>query len=102
MKRDKGTAAQQIEAAKYYVINKRKEGDQVHRFTTTEGETVVGAILQVDRLASAAAKERVWLERPSGAVLEVDWQAITQQGKTETNYHIHSGDRVYVESPLPK
>ncbi len=82
---------------KYYVINKRQDGDQVHRFTDTGGETVVGAILRVDGLASVAAKGRVWLARPSGGVLEVDWRAITQKGKSDTNYYIRSGDRVYVE-----
>jgi hypothetical protein len=87
---------------KYYVIEKRKGGDQVHRFTDTGGETVVGAVLRVERLASAAMKGRVWLARPSGAVLQVNWRAITEKGNSDTNYVIHAGDRVYVESPLPR
>jgi polysaccharide biosynthesis/export protein len=86
----------------FYIIAKREDGEQVYRFPDMGGETVVGAVLRVDRLASRALKGRVWLARPSGAVLEVDWNAITQQGKSDTNYLLHSGDRVYVESPLPK
>jgi uncharacterized protein (TIGR03067 family) len=86
----------------YYVINRGEDGVQVYRFTDTGCETVVGAILRVPRLASVATKGRVWLARLSGTVLEVDWRAITQQGKSDTNYLLRSGDRVYVDPEAAK
>jgi protein involved in polysaccharide export with SLBB domain len=86
----------------YYVIAKGKDGEQVRRCPDTGGETVVGAILRVDGLALRATKGRVWLVSPAGENLEVDWRAITQEGKSDTNYVLQSGDRVYVESPLAK
>jgi hypothetical protein len=86
----------------FYVILKDKKGDQVYRFPATGSETVVGAIFHVTDGALKAIKGRVWLARGSGEVLDVDWRAITQEGRSETNYLIRPGDRVYVESPLPK
>jgi protein involved in polysaccharide export with SLBB domain len=86
----------------YYVIAKRKEGEQVYRCPDTGSDTVVAAILRVQGLAESAVKGRVWVARPSGDKLEVNWQAITQQGKTDTNYLLRSGDRVFVEEPLPE
>lgn len=83
-----------------YVIARGKEGDQVWRFSDTRGETVVGAVLRVDGLAKRAVKGKVRLACPSGEMLEVDWQAITQQGKSNTNYLLRSGDRVIVEDSL--
>jgi hypothetical protein len=65
------------------------------------GETVVSAIFRAG-WALNAVKGRVWLTRPSGETLDVDWRMITQHGKTDTNYFIRSGDRVYVEIPLTK
>jgi protein involved in polysaccharide export with SLBB domain len=89
---------------RYYVIAKSKEGDQVHAFPDYGGETVVGALLRAG-LAESALKGRVWLAIRSGdnwESLEVNWRAITQEGKTDTNYVLESGDRVYVEGPQQK
>jgi protein involved in polysaccharide export with SLBB domain len=85
----------------FYVINKGKNSE-VYRFPDTGGETVVGAILKVKGWAKNAIQGRVWLARGSGEALEVNWRAITQQGKSDTNYLLKSGDRVFIESPLPK
>jgi protein involved in polysaccharide export with SLBB domain len=86
----------------FYVISKGKEGEEAYLFPATGGETVVGAIFKVADGPIRALKGRVWLARPSGEVLKVDWRAITQEGKSDTNYLIRSGDRVFVESPLLK
>jgi RNA polymerase sigma factor (sigma-70 family) len=86
----------------FYVISKGKQGEEVCRFPATGGDTVVGAIFKVIDGPKRALKGRVWLARPSGEILEVNWRAITQEGKSDTNYLIRSGDRVVVESPLPK
>src|SRR5207247_2753622 len=34
-------------------------------------------------------------------VLEVDWKAIIQDGRTATNHALRPGDRVYIEPALP-
>jgi polysaccharide export outer membrane protein len=78
----------------YYLI----AAEQVTRYPLPGGETVVGAVLQVEGLAAAATKGPVWLARASGQVLEVDWRAITQEGKSATNYKLMAGDRLYVGS----
>ena len=86
----------------YYVIGPDKDGERVYRFPVTASETVVGAVLQVEGLSAMAAKGRVWVADSSGKIREVDWQAITQQGRSATNYGLEAGDRVYVGSTSPK
>jgi polysaccharide export outer membrane protein len=83
----------------FYIIGTGKDGDQVHRFPTIPGETVVGAILKIDGMSAAAAKGYVWVINPSSRkVREVNWRAITQQGQSATNYRLEAGDRVHVSS----
>jgi len=87
----------------YYVIAKTegKDSQTVHRFPDYGCETVVKAVLQAG-LAESALKGRVFLAIRSGnswEQLEVNWRAITQEGKSDTNYVLQSGDRVYVECP---
>jgi RNA polymerase sigma factor (sigma-70 family) len=87
----------------YYVIAKTegKDNDTVYRFPDYGCETVVKAILQAG-LAESALKGRVFLAIRSGdnwEMLEVNWRAITKEGKSDTNYVLQPGDRVYVESP---
>ncbi len=86
----------------YYVIATGKGNEQVFRFAYTGGDTVVAAVLHAG-LVTNAIKGRVFVRAcPSGNILEVDWRAITQKGKTETNYLLQAGDRIFVENPLPK
>lgn len=85
----------------FYVIGPGKDGEQVYRFPAVEGETVVGAVLQIDGLSTTAAKGRVWVASSSGKVSEVDWKAITQEGRSSTNYKLKAGDRVYVGRQPP-
>ena len=86
----------------YYVIGPGKDAEQVYRFPATASDTVVGAVLQVEGLSAVAAKGRVWVASPSGTVREVDWRAITQEGRLATNYRLEAGDRVHVGSTPPK
>jgi polysaccharide export outer membrane protein len=79
----------------YYVI----ADEQVHRHPVQGGETVAGAILQVEGLSAKATVGPVRLTRSSGQVLKVDWRAITQEGKSVTNYKLQPGDRLYVGGP---
>ncbi len=88
----------------YYVIATGKENETVSRVLDTGGDTVVAAVLHAG-LAESAIKGRVYVavrSSPTWDILEVDWRAITQEGKTETNYLLQAGDRVYVESPVSK
>jgi protein involved in polysaccharide export with SLBB domain len=86
----------------YYVIATGKDNETVFRFACTGGDTVVSAVFQAGLVVSAI-KGRVFVRAwPSCNILEVDWRAITQEGKTETNYLLQPCDRVYVEYPLSK
>ena len=55
-------------------------------------------------LPAVASLKKIWVSRPSPAgtpcstVLPVDWKAITQAGRTETNYQLLPGDRIYIDS----
>lgn len=88
----------------YYIIfDGGGMGEQVIRLPYTGSETVLDAIGQVYGLPAMASKSRVWLARPDDGhdndeVLPVDWCAITQRGRSATNYQIFPGDRIYVAS----
>lgn len=85
----------------YYLITEGAGlGDGVARFPFMGNETVLDAIADVNGLESVSSK-RIWIARPSrlGAeeqILPVDWNAITARGKTDTNYQLLPGDRVFV------
>jgi polysaccharide export outer membrane protein len=86
----------------YYIIfDGGGNGEQVNRFPFTGSETVLDAIGGVAGLPAVASKSRIWLARPyegqaESELLPVDWRAITQLGRPETNYQIFPGDRIYV------
>ena len=71
------------------------------RFPITGNETVLDAITQINGLTSVSSK-RIWIARPGcnangcDQILGVDWDAVVQRGRTDTNYQILPGDRVYV------
>lgn len=83
----------------YYVIDSGE--DQVYRFPIKGEETAASAVLRIEGLADSAAKEGVWVASPPDQFREVDWRAITQEGRLASNYRLSAGDRVYVGgSPL--
>jgi hypothetical protein len=55
-------------------------------------------------LPTVASLKKIWVARPSpvgnpcSQVLPVDWKAITQAGRTETNYQLMPGDRIYIHA----
>lgn len=77
---------------------------QVIALPVTGNETVLDAISKVQGLQFVASMKKIWVARPSPAghpcstVLPVDWKAITQAGRTETNYQLLPGDRIYIAS----
>ncbi|MCI0642408.1 MAG: polysaccharide biosynthesis/export family protein [Gemmataceae bacterium] len=87
----------------YYVITDGAgAGQQVYRLPITGKETVLDAIAQVNGLTPVSSKDHIWVARPALAHEEpemkmaVDWNGITQKGRTATNYQLMPGDRVYV------
>ena len=86
----------------YYIVASLKDGKQVYRFPLAEDETAVGAVLRVEGLAAVATKTGVWIARPMGKILDVDWRAVTQEGRLATNHKLCAGDRIYVGNSPPK
>lgn len=89
----------------YIVTDGAGNGETVVRLPVTGNETVLDALSNVGGLAAQASKKRIWIARPTPAnatcgdqILQVDWSAIVQCGKTATNYQILPGDRIYVKA----
>jgi protein involved in polysaccharide export with SLBB domain len=88
----------------YIIADGAGYGQQVIALPATGNETVLDAIAKVQGLPAVASLRKIWVARPSPAgnpcsqVLPVDWQAITQAGRTETNYQLLPGDRIYISS----
>jgi polysaccharide export outer membrane protein len=88
----------------YYVITDGGGyGQQVYPIPIRGNETVLDALANINGLPAVANKKRVWVARATRAgqppkILPVDWMAVTQCGKSDTNYQLFPGDRVYVDS----
>jgi polysaccharide biosynthesis/export protein len=86
----------------YVVTDGAGNGQQVYRLPITGKETVLDAIAHVNGLTPVSSKHHIWLARPNlnpdecAHKLPVDWDGITQCGRTGTNYQLAPGDRVYV------
>ena len=83
---------------KYYLVtDSAGKGEQVTAFPATGSETVLDVVPK----AEGTAKRTIWIARTLAGqpeqILPVDWKAITQLGRTRTNYQILPGDRVYVK-----
>ncbi|MEN6405154.1 MAG: polysaccharide biosynthesis/export family protein [Thermoguttaceae bacterium] len=75
-------------------------GDRVQRCPITGNETVLDALGNLHQISSTASKT-MWIARPrpkevSDDVLPIDWVAISRGGRTDTNYQILPGDRLYI------
>lgn len=87
----------------YIVTDGAGYGEQVQRFPITGNETVLDAISNINGLSSISSK-RIWVSRPAPAgtnyaqVMDVDWNAITAEGLTATNYQLMPGDRIYIQA----
>jgi hypothetical protein len=62
-------------------------------------DVVADAMSRVKGL-SPTTKVKVWVFRggsdKAGQVMPVDWEAIVRRGRSETNYQLMSGDRLYI------
>ena len=88
----------------YIVFDGGGNGEQLVRLPATGNETVLDALSQVGGLQPISSKHQIWVARPGPAcsprdiVMPVDWIAITTRARTETNYQLLPGDRVYVQA----
>jgi polysaccharide biosynthesis/export protein len=88
----------------YVILDGGGSGQQVVRLPVTGNDTVLDVMSQVGGLAAVSAKDRIWVARPgppcapNDQILPVDWVAITTRARTESNYQLLPGDRVYVEA----
>jgi polysaccharide biosynthesis/export protein len=85
----------------YYVITQGAgTGDQVAKFPITGNDTVLDALANINGTTQVSSK-KIWIARPVPEsseleILPVDWQGITAQAATGTNYQLFPGDRVFV------
>jgi polysaccharide export outer membrane protein len=88
----------------YVIFDGGGNGQQIVRLPITGNETVLDAISQVNGLTPVSSTHHIWVARPGvpgcpdDQILPVDWKAVTCRGRTETNYQLLPGDRVYVQA----
>ncbi len=85
----------------YYLVTPEQNGKKAFSFGLAGDETVVSAVLKVEGLASLAMDQGVSIIRPTSKapeVLEVDWKAITHEGRLASNHRLRAGDRIFVGS----
>jgi polysaccharide export outer membrane protein len=87
----------------YVVYDGGGAGQQVYRLPITGNDTVLDAVSQLNGLSPVSDTHHIWVARPgySGAccqVMPVDWMGITACARTETNYQLFPGDRIYVKA----
>jgi len=87
----------------YYVVSAGAGfGDNLQRFPVTGNERVLDAISNIGGLTRVSSK-KIWIARPApngvgcAQILPVDWDAITRDAITATNYQILPGDRLYID-----
>jgi polysaccharide export outer membrane protein len=88
----------------YVIFDGGGSGQQVVRLPITGNETVLDAVASLNGLTPVSSQHHIWVARPSPAcsgcdqIMAVDWKGITQGGRTETNFQLLPGDRIYVQS----
>jgi Bacterial type II and III secretion system protein/Polysaccharide biosynthesis/export protein len=83
----------------YVVVDANGRGQEVIALPWTGNDTVLDAVEKLPNLPKTPLK--MWVSRPTKCepqTLAVDWKGITQSGKTETNFLLNAGDRLYVTS----
>jgi polysaccharide biosynthesis/export protein len=97
-----GVEVVQFNSKSYFVIDESSTGKgTMLRFPIMGNETVLDAIAQLDKVTHMTSKT-IWVSRPAPGdcrrdqVLPVNWDEIAHGGKTDTNYQLLPGDRVYI------
>lgn len=84
--------------AYFVVLERNGKSESVFRLPCRGNETVLDAIAHVDGLEDLSEK-KIWVGRPMDDGIDelaVDWTAIVEDGKADTNYQLLPGDRVFV------
>jgi serine/threonine protein kinase/protein involved in polysaccharide export with SLBB domain len=87
----------------YVIIQGTEQGDSVHRLPIYGNETVLDAVAQIGGLSNVSSK-KMWIVRPPAnkfdkqKTLPIDWEGIAQGTKTETNYQLFPGDRLFIDT----
>jgi polysaccharide export outer membrane protein len=87
----------------YVIFDQAGGGQTVTTLPVKGNETVLDAISQLGGLSGISSAHRIWIARPAPAgapcdqILPVDWASITTRARTETNYQLMPGDRLYVD-----
>ncbi|MBI1831115.1 MAG: polysaccharide biosynthesis/export family protein [Planctomycetes bacterium] len=91
----------------YVIADGAGLGQHVIALPATGNETVLDVISRLQggakQIPEWSSTRKIWVARPSPAghpcsqVLPVDWHAIVKAGRTETNYQLLPGDRIYIE-----
>ena len=86
----------------YYVITQGAGlGDSVRRLPVFGNETVLDAMALINGLSQVSSK-KMWIARPAPhqfgcqQILPIDWDGIAQGAKTDTNYQLLPGDRLFI------
>ena len=87
----------------YLIFDFGGSGQQVVRLPVTGNDTVLDAISQVNGLPAVSDLRNIRVSRSAGAgepdqVLLVDWVSVTTRGRSETNYQLMPGDRIFVKA----
>ena len=85
----------------YIITDGGGTGEQVVELPITGKETVLGVVARIGGLSDVSSKRKIWIARSTSnadkdQILPVDWNGITKDGKTKTNYQILPGDRLYI------
>jgi polysaccharide export outer membrane protein len=93
----------------YVISDGGGAGQTVLRLPVTGNETVLDAVAQTGGLSPVASQRRIWVARPAPSpakgvqILPVDWIGISTEARTDTNYQLFPGDRLFIQSqPLVK
>jgi polysaccharide export outer membrane protein len=86
----------------FYVITQGAGlGDSVRRLPVTGNDCVLDAVSQINGLSQVSSK-KMWIARPAPhqfgcqQILPIDWEGIAQGAKTDTNYQLLPGDRLFI------
>jgi len=87
----------------YVVYDGGGAGQQIYRLPITGNETVLDAVSQLNGLSAVADMKKIWLARSccgkqQEQILPIDWCGITAHGRSDTNYQLMPGDRIFVQS----
>ncbi len=80
----------------YLIVQAGTGGDSVIRCPATGGDTVLDSLAQATGKLPNLAECWIWVARPGGVILPVDWQKVVEGTDTTSNWRIAAGDRIFI------